>query len=389
MGRPKALKPILIGCACLVPVGLLVGLSVNWSHTTFISAMGSSGARGIVNGFGQLYHEENKDYEVNAESGGTATGLENVYKGLCDIGTSTSNPHDFVGEEWSNMKTFTLGWEGVALIYKMPEGLSQEDQDNFDVSITQENINDLLAVFSAYNSPGWSEENQASYYHFLTPESKSYMDSKGLTELCKHSYIVPYVRSGGDRSASASIAFSKCSHFNTSLTPEQENAFLGGQYGNDREYWETDESNAQAWSMFECNDIPCQMVYMTTSFFNESNLNLIKEKGYKIAKYNGKSLLDSDGKIDFNQICAVDGYNWFRPINCSVNVTNEKAVKFLKWIYYSLEKTEYHKTVVKYGIKWLEDEQINSMEINNLTPDEELATRRGDDIYGAEEFPNV
>lgn len=402
MGRPKALKPILIGCACLVPVGLVVGLSVNWNNTTFISATGSSGARGIVNGFGQKYHQENPNFEVNAESGGTATGLKDASMGLCDIGNSTNNPYKFIYNEdgspkfdWNNMKTFTLGWEGVALIYKMPDGLSDDAQEHFDVCINQNNINDLLAVFSAYDSPGWAEEEpeQASYLHFMTEDAISYLTAGDIT-ICRSTSIIPYVRSGGDRSASSSIAFSKCSHFTTNLTPEQTSAFEGGQYGNDRDYYETDESNAQAWSMFEYNDKPGQMVYMTTSFFNENNLKLIKEKGYKIAKYGEDeiSLIDPNtGKFDLSKICVSGGYNWFRPINCSINIENENAIKFLTWIFNSLTRDDYKDLLAKYGIKRLDEEQINSMGSlipESLETDLVLEQTRKDQVFGAEELLN-
>lgn len=402
MGRPKVLKPILIGCACLVPIGLVVGLSANWNHTIFISAAGSSGARGVVNGFGQRYHQEHSEFEINAESGGTATGLKDVSESLCDIGNSTNNPYKFIYNEdgtpkfdWNSMKTFTLGWEGVALIYKMPDGLSSEAQEYFDVCINKDNINDLLAVFSAYNSPGWIEKEQASYYHFLTKTSKDYVDSHGLKDLCQNTSIIPYVRSGGDRSASSSIAFSKCSHFETNLTPEQTAAFEGGQYGNDRDYYETDESNAQAWSMFEYNDKSGQMVYMTTSFFNESNLKVIKEKGYKIAKYGEKevSLINPDtGNFDLSKICRKDeGYNWFRPINCSINIQNENAVNFITWIYNSLSQEEYEELLAKYGIKHLDPNQIGSLgslDPTSLETDLVLERTRKDQVFGAEELLN-
>ncbi len=396
MGRPKALKPILIGCACLVPVGLVVGLSVNWSHTTFISAMGSSGARGIVNRFGQLYHDQYEDIEINAESGGTATGLTNVSLELCDIGNSTNNPKPFVDNlklTWGAMKTYTLGWEAIALVYKMPEGLSDNAKSAFDISINSENIDDLLAVFSGYNGDNWTEGDD-SYYHFLTPAAKAQIDLNPDDIQACQAPILPYARSGGNRSASASIAFSnsKNIHLETHLSVDQQKAFEGGQYGKDRKVYETDESNAQAWSMFEYNDLPGQMVYMTSSFFNENNMNIIKQKGYKLALYNGVSLLDSKGNFSLDKVCIKDGgYNWFRPINCSLSVKNENARYFMSWVFYVLVqqfRSQYIEEVRKLGIKELDDFQIGSMYPFDKTQTDERLDEwvYHDGIYGAREW---
>ncbi len=393
MGRPKALKPILIGCACLVPVGLVVGLSVNWNHTTFIAAAGSTGARGLVYGFGKEYTKEHNQIEINAESGGAATGIGNVANKLIDIGNSTSNPYYFVNtllhvdDRWTNMKTVTLAWESIALIYKMPDGLSQEAQENFDISINESNIDYLYAVFSGYNEldpnyhpewEEWDEEKYASYDAFLTDTAKSHMTGADIQK-CKDSSIIPYVKSGGDRSAGSCIAFSELSNLNDHKTEKQTLAFAGGQYGHDRNYYETEESNAQSYKMFASNNFPCQMMYVTTSFLNESNMKLINDAGYKIAKYKN---------IPYEHNNFWNGYNWIRPINSSFDLSNKLAHDFIEWIFYrdGASLSDKYKTFVNsHDMAPLRDDQFATMlkEGSFDVSDIVLEQEQSDQIYGA------
>lgn len=388
MGRPKALKPILIGCACLVPVGLVVGLSVNWNHTTFIAAAGSTGARGLVYGFGKEYTKEHNQIEINAESGGAATGIGNVANKLIDIGNSTSNPYYFVNElldvhdKWANMKTVTLAWECIALIYKMPAGLSDNAIEHFDISINEQNINYLYAVFSGFNelkNDSW-EAIDGTYWSFLTDEAKTEISKNESDKtICQTSQIIPYVKSGGDRSAGSCIAFSELSNLGADMTDRQHNAFLGGQYGHDRNYYETEESNAQSWKMFASNDFPCQMMYVTTSFLNESNMKLINDAGYKIAKYKGH-------EYDLHNFRS--GYNWIRPINSSFDLNNNLAHDFMKWIFYRDGEElseEYKNFVLSHYMMPLDENQFQTMIVGDSfeVTDFDLAESWLDEIYGA------
>lgn len=346
MPKKKVLKPILISVGCLVPVGLIVGLSVNWSGTQFISSVGSSGVKPFVEAFGSTYHKEHKKIDVAIESGGTAFGINQVARGLSNLGNVSNNPFEQAQPyDWTNMKTFTLGWEGVVIMYKMPDGLTENGQKYFDLEINQENIKYLYAAFSCFDEikGGTFEKDKTSMYEFLTDAARNEINKSSQDMIaCKETQIIPYVRAGGNSGASSSIAFSKMSHLMEwdDLTDNQKNAFAGGQYGKARKHFETDESNARAWEMFEDNDLPGSMTYMTSSFVvNEHNQQMMQEHGYKLAKYVPKYDDKKPTPVEFslNAICDDNGYNWFRPIDIIINLNDQKAKDFIYWIYFDAE----------------------------------------------------
>lgn len=421
MGRPKALKPILIGCACLVPVGLVVGLSVNWNHTTFISAVGSSATKPFIEDFGAQYHKLTKKFDVATESGGSAFGINQVVNGLATIGNVSNNPYDQVQQyDWSRMKTFTLGWEGIVLMYKMPDFVGQYAEDakaNFDIEITKDNIKFLYAAFSCFNETkdiphdDW-DETKTSYYAFLTPESRSWFDTHpDYKEVCLGTQIIPYVRSGGNTGSASSIAFSMMSHLMDfeDLTDNQQKAFAGGQYGRDRVHHETEDANARAWEMFSYRNEPGAMTYLTASFIhNNTNWELIQKKGYKLARYKSVDASQSVeiDRVEFSNICMPDGYNWFRPINCIIDLDNEVAKDFIFWMFFNtLDKTisrgsaiistNYFMTVLGKGAKPLLGEyQFNTMCDTSITnwyesmfaKDDMNLDQYSDHYCGAKEF---
>lgn len=349
MPKKKVLKPILICAGCLVPVGLIVGLSVNWNHTQFISSVGSSGVKPFVEAFGSKYHEEHKKIDVAIESGGTAFGIDQVAKGLANLGNVSNDPFEQTKPyDWTGMKTFTLGWEGVVIMYKMPDNLSDNAKKAFDLEINQDNIKYLYAAFSGFDEikDGSINRDNTSMYEFLTEDAKAVIDQSSSDMIaCLKTQIIPFVRAGGNSGASSSIAFSKMSHLMEwdDLTQNQQIAFAGGQYGKDRDHFETDESNARAWEMFVDKDIPGAMTYMTASFVtNEHNQQMIKDHGYKLAYYVPKYTGSKPSPVEFSldTVCTDNGYNWFRPIDIIINLNDEKARDFIYWIYFNVDSDQ-------------------------------------------------
>ncbi|XQP55099.1 MAG: substrate-binding domain-containing protein [Mycoplasmoidaceae bacterium] len=353
MSKPKFVKPILIGVACAVPVGLVVGLSVNWDHTQFISAVGSSGVKPFIEKFGKAYHEINSNIDVTVESGGTTFAVEQLAKGYTNLGNASNNPylniHDQgYASQWENKKTLTLGWEGLCIMYSLPNGLSKEARQAFDIVISEENIQDLYSVFSCiHNVPSWQDGDDCMW-RYMTAEAQASCNTRD-EQICKATKILPFLRSGGNTGANSSIAFTRYSNLVDfeDLPEVQQKAFDGGNYGNDNPHMETDESNSRAWQSFVNTNKPGSMVYLTTSFLaKENNIKQIKEHGYKLAKYQAKGsstpiIFDLDHVNDsLDQICVTGKYNWFRPINVMLDINLKKAKDFLWWIYFGSASKE-------------------------------------------------
>ena len=396
MPKPKFLKPLLIGCACALPIGLVVGLSVNWEHRQFISSLGSSGVKPFVEAFAKTYHNAHTNTDVIVEAGGSNYAIEQLSKGLTNIGNNSNNPwyvvnRDGYKDKWDNKKTFTLGYEGVVMMYNLPSGI--ENKDAFKLAINENNILDLYAVFSGFNE-SWMVDNEgnrtvykwtkdeakekASMYHYLTKESKDKLSDNDLQK-AKDTAIIPYVRSGGNTNANSSIAFTyysnlfeKFDDFETSVTPNQLNAFTGGQYGRDRYCHETEEANARAYELFHKDNLPGAMTFLTSGFIiPEGNQKMIKKAGYKFAGYKPRGtnqIFKLETKQDLDKLCLHQGgYNWFRPINCMIDLNNKKSKDFVYWIYFGSEKTpkdfcpEYKTTMRNNGAKELNTQQFISM----------------------------
>lgn len=359
MPKPKFVKPLLIGVACTIPVGLVVGLSVNWNHTQFISAVGSSGVKPFIEKFGKKYHEQYNNIDVTVESGGTTFAVEQLTKGFTNLGNASSNPYLNISnqgfeEQWSNKKTLTLGWEGLCLMYSLPNSKDVKDKNNFEIVINENNILKLYAIFSGYHELNdgvtWDKQWENLWY-YRDPSCESLI-SADYKSILQNTPILPFVRSGGNTGANSSIAFTMYSNLVDfkSLPESQQKAFEDGQYGNDNPHMETDESNSRAWQSFVNTNKPGSMVYLTTSFFaNQNNVKQIKESGYKLARYQAKGTSEvttfdlNDVKASLNQICVTGKFNWFRPINVMLDVDQDKTKDFIWWIYFgnANQGTEY------------------------------------------------
>lgn len=425
MKKPKIVKPILIGVACTIPIGLVVGLSVNWDHTQYISAVGSSGVKPFIEKFGKTYRQSHKKFDVTVESGGTTFAIEQIAKGYTTIGDASNNPYKIINdqgflEDWGNKKTLTLGWEGLCLMYSLPKELSQEAKDHFDVVISKDNILKLYGVFSCWHElkdktqwdPIWE-----SIWYYASEQSKEWFTRHGSQDdinLLKNTKILPFVRAGGNTGANSSIAFTYYSNLAEfeDMSFKQQKAFAGGQYGDDGDFIETDESNTRAWQSFVAKDKPGSMVYLTSSFLaHEENRKEIKDRGYKLALYLPKPIAGrvvTPQKIetteDLKNIATVGGYNWYRPINVMIDLDVEKAKDFVYWIYFNTDddlqtielSKQYEDLIYSLGARPLTVNQFESM-INISLPtikqslfdskssDLEIAKDRIDysNVYGA------
>lgn len=399
MHKPKFVKPLLIGVACTIPLGLVIGLSVNWDRTQFISAVGSSGVKPFIESFGKDYHLSHKKYDVTVESGGTTFAVEEIAQGYTTIGNASNNPYIVVNtqgyrDKWQNKKTYTLGWEGLVMMYSLPKGLTDQTKDIFNIVITEDNILPLYGIFSGFHQLKEAQWDPLmdSLWWYAPQNVKDAITNENDIKLLKETQILPFVRAGGNTGANSSIAFSYYSSLAEfeDMTQDQQNAFRYGQYGHDGlTIMQTDESNARAWQSFVYRNQGGSMTYLTTSFIaNENNRKQIQDRGYKIAGYLPKQISGkpvpqpifiSGTREDLGKIATLNGYNWYRPINVMIDLNVQKAKDFIYWIYtgkdadqpYVLEGNlgkNFIDTVYKRGAKPLSGQFFSTM----FNPDESM-----------------
>lgn len=404
MPKPKFLKPVLIGCACLAPVGLIVGLSVNWDHTKTISCIGSSGVKPFMDAFGESFRKSNNGYDVTVDSGGSTYAISQVANGYCNFGNASKNTYNDVHKdaevlrlwETEKLKTVTIGWEAIGIIYHIPNGLTQNAINHFDLYMCNDNINYLYAAFSGFDEY-YDQDNQikplnkefTSFYQFLTPDAKANMTEADIA-ICKNTQIVPATRSGGATVANSSLSFAIESNLNVNMTPKQKMAFTGGQFGSDRKVIQTDESNAKGYEAFDgLNEkYPGLMVYLTSAFTEpEKTKKIISDnKSYKFMSYQPSG---SNNIFKYEYDNFDNGYDFIRPLNIAVRTKTdyskfEDNKKFIDFLF----GDNYEDILKKNGAKALKTVQWQTMLLDNKfwVGDLELEATRTEDtknIYGA------
>lgn len=374
----KIAKISCIGLCLLCPLVLITVFATSWGKQSNVSCVGSSGVKPFVELISQNYSKQSLD--ITVEAGGSGFGIDELVRDHCNIGTTSINPYQLLKNNdeaynaWKQkrIKTITIGWEAICLVYKLPSNLSLQAQKNFEVSITKKNVKKLFSTFS-----GFKEDDEINWLDFI-PENTQKNFNENDKFILENNNIIPYVRSGGNTTSGTAMAFCRETHFNDfnfdTLPVHQRQAFEAGQYGHDIEIYQTDEANSRSWDMFCKNNIPGSMLYLSSGFV-ETNMKLIKDYGYKIAKYEG---------VEYNlQTAKNHEYKWFRPINCSFSLANEKIKKFLQdtldnW-------TVNDELFTKNGAFLVSKTEIKSMYLENQEwlSDAEIEEREGQTVYGA------
>ncbi|MBP5256932.1 MAG: substrate-binding domain-containing protein [Mycoplasma sp.] len=383
----KWIKKSLYVLFALVLVGFICIFATPLNHVKTISCVGSSGVKPFV----EEYVKNNLDHkkiDVNVDAGGSGFGINQVANNYTNIGTVSKNPFNTVKESYKSkwienkIKTITIGWEGICIVYIPPKGISNDLNLNSILNLTQDNITDLYRTFSGYKD-GLSD---------VKPHLSLFLDvNANLSllpndiQLFKNQAITPYTRSGGSLTSGTAASFFECCHFDKyldGLSDRQIEAFKNGNYGNDFKLYDTDEANSRAWSVFNSNKIPGSMIYLSASFVQQ-NYNLIKSNKYGILSYNN---------IEFDVNKIANGYNFFRPLNLLLSIDNSTEIKKLidDILSYSLDVG-----FLNLGAQKINKEQYKSMCKNtneNSTfwvSDQELLTIRNDSwdddgtIFGA------
>ena len=349
--KPKA-KKILKWTSCAVItaglVGTTVAISTSWDHLVSISFGGSSSVLSLINELSKVYQPA----DIVATAGGSGAGINAVLANVKEIGMASknpgvvkgivANPEDEMYKKWEErkIKTMTIAWDGIVIIYK-------PTNDKSPLVIDEENVAKIYAALSGVKT--------------LSLEDLGLRGQK--------TKIIPFARNGGSETSGTADAFLKDSNLNyekstywKSLTTDEQKAIKSnlktGQYP--ASVFQTAESNSQTWDRIK-NEAQGAMTYLSAGFvFNHRQE--IEQKGFRIAQYKGG--------IEPSESTVASGYNWFRPFNLMFSldlvtkVRNDKIRKLINWIY---RDEQAKKIISDNGYINLNKQQIKSMLGNDGT----------------------
>ncbi len=377
-------KPIAWSVVGVGILSLIVGTSVDWSHTPLIFASGSSSVQPLI-------QELSKNFttaDVIANVGGSGMGISEIAHGLKDMGmaskmpsperigvsepvtkrfddalkdetiepdqvnhslyTTTTddqrqyylNPNQEFSNWWggqaknSQTKTITIAWDAIAIVYSR-QGLP----DNVHLNLNHNNIADLFAAFSGYQQ-----------FNLLDLINKG----NNNTQLKGNISLKPYVRAGGANASGTADAFYHDSHLSPDMsgwTDDQKQAYnntikksLGeGSYG--AYVQTTNESNSQAWNTLlggEANQRAGKIIYLSSGFVSQ-NLNEILNQGFDVAWYNGHDIIQNRNQAPYLDAAQIaKDYQWYRPFNVMINIPNDGLPKpyLIDFINYLLRESQ-------------------------------------------------
>lgn len=356
----KKFKSVIILSVVVIAIVIpIVVTTITASQYPLLFSVGSSAVKPILEGFANKYASNvNNNFDLIIDAGGSSTGIESIAYGYTQIGNTSRNPKkNEVGKdgrynnEWKKgkLKTVTLAWDGIAIVYKKPKDITTE------LNISNENIWKLYEAMTGC----YSGED---------------MTLNDLTSGLGNHKIIAYPRSGGSAKSGTADAFANDSHLinNTTYNPtnkdEIQNALKNGQYNFNRNINVTNESNAETWLRVLNDNLIGSITYLSTGFVL-NNLDDIKKNGFDIALYNNNTL-------KFETIA--NGYGWVRPINSIISLEDKNInpfIEFLYWLFESSANIEIPNSCKNYkyymsendfkeiGVKPLTINQIKSMTI--------------------------
>lgn len=357
----------------LIPVSLVVVFSLPLSKKKQISCVGSSGVKPFIENLANHFAKTNQNYDVTVDAGGSGYGISQVANNYTSIGNASKNPFSAVKEQYQDLwvsnqiKTITVGWEAICMVYIPPKGLSTEATNNLNtiLAINDSNIINLYRSFSGY-SDGLA--NSVPYLgDFINDQSTALNEND--KSILKSTQLLPYARSGGSTTSGTAASFYDNSHFNvdySQLSIRQQNAFIGGKYGDDFRLIDTDEANSRAWDYFSRNNIAGSCVYLSSGFVSQ-NIDLITKDGYGIFAYNN---------VAFDVKNIENGYNFYRPLNIMTSLSNHSAWDFVNYLLQT-DETDWEPL----GAKKISDQDLQTMEVdgNIQIDDYDLMIHRGQD----------
>ena len=201
----------LVGAAA---VGFVCAFAVPWSHSIIISCVGSSGVKPFVEEYAKTYSKTN-NVDINVDAGGSGFGISQIANNFTNIGCASKNPFEAVKDTYrqnwisNKIKTVTIGWEGICIVYIPPKGISNDINLNQVLTLDEDHITDLYRTFSGFKDGLPTEKPHLSL--FLNPK---YQISENDKVKFEHQEVIPYARSGGSLTSGTAASFFEGSHFN-------------------------------------------------------------------------------------------------------------------------------------------------------------------------------
>lgn len=346
--KNKIIKILVIIIISISLLGLTLGIFVDWKFPSWIYISGSSTMQPLLEKISNNY----KQAEVIADAGGSSLGISNLLNSKKQLAAVSKNisvsqaglpkheqieaisGKDSVAWEKDKIKTITISYDGIGIIYK---------GDDNQLDINQNNINTLFDLFSG----------QKEY-------KMNQLDAK-----LSDKTIIPFARTGGANLSGTAEAFLHDSGFDLQkLSSTTSTILTNGKYG--KYTIETSETNLQTWSKIKDYSIDANhvlMTYLSTGFIKNNYQQIINE-GFKIATYKSEQLFVNGLELNLTK-----GYDWYRPFNLLLKLSHvsEDIKKFITWLL--KESTEINSNVYNVisdlGYLPLDKTQIRTMFPNN------------------------
>ncbi|MGL4647129.1 MAG: substrate-binding domain-containing protein [Mycoplasmoidaceae bacterium] len=304
----KKIKIILYTLLVSSFAGIIIFFSIPLNLPT-INMAGSSG----VSPLAVLLANSYNDADIVVQAGGSGLGIDVALNGKKDIGMASKNP-GILGtdkpdaQKWIDrqMKTITIAWDGMGIVYKPDASFPKE----FVLNVDEKTLPHIYWAFAGDAPVEW--------------EKMGIVGSK--------TKITPYARDGGATKSGTADAFFKNSNIpwdkGDALTKEQisrtKAALDKGDYG--RGTIKTAEANSQAWDFFKSENVPGSMVYLSAGFILE-NKKGIEDAGFQIATYGSEKIVLATERI-------TKGYDWYRALNLMVSLVGlpDYIKNFITWI---------------------------------------------------------
>lgn len=347
----KIFSSVLI---CCIPLSLITYFAVPWKSYPTISSAGSSALQPLVTEFSDKW---NSNTDLIVQGGGSGFGMKSIATSTKDIGAASKNTYDsahkatmakngYTIETWEDkaIKTLTIGWDSIAIVYKISD-------KNAELELRTDNnsLSELYKMFSGIKTVRVKE---------LIPDS----ESDGV--------FIPYGRTGGAKASGTATSFMYESTFDwnqdDSELKEAETALKSGSYLNNN-VRTTNESNVEAWNKVKYENYDNSIIYLSLAFALQ-NYDDLQKNGFRIATFEGVDPYEYVQKNSNVDIAFLQEYKWFSPFNLmiSLNEANQYTKEFIEWVYLSdeakkvfnnqkivpVDKTEYFKAMIAPELKF-------------------------------------
>lgn len=393
----KWLKISLISLACIVPIVFVVSFSTTWSNKTTITSVGSSGVKPFIEELSKDYLKAHKKIDITVDAGGSGFGISQVADGYTNIGNASKDPYSSVNDsanklldKWTNrrIKTFTVAWEAICLVYIPPKSIPKEvidlDNQNPLLHVSPGLIDKLYQAFSGYHGSSYYLGNDyPKLSDFISTGYDNYKSSLDIK-------ITPYVRTGGSLTSGTASSFYDYSRFSSAhnlLDEKTKRAFEVGDYGSSWTIVQTDEANSRAWDMFSKSNVPGSVVYLSSGFVAK-NKKLIENKGYGIFGYKADGTTSTTPSPYSIDNVKNNKYNWCRPLNLMTSLKNDSGeLDFITNYLLDINNLDIQKKWNDMGAICLSSNQIKSMQTSTGDDPWDISdTELGGSIYGADYY---